>query len=140
MKKFLKLSLMLTLAIFLTACSAGSKKTVCEVSQLGQDLRVVMEADGDKIQKYTLEMEVNSQIFDSNLKSVVEEFDSIAGITVSTNERAGRTTVTIELDYNKLDLESYDLSSLGITGDNLDEFRSLATNVNNLKSAGMTCK
>ena len=139
MKKIFKFcTLLLSVALLLSACGSKEKTKVYTATSNNQEHVLTIYYKGDTVNKNN-----NVSNLDSALETVKKSFlkkPNFDGYTRSAEIKDGKIVLTTETDYNKLDFETY-RGRIHLSGSaTLENERKLSNVENNLKKEGFSEK
>ena len=145
MKKLLTLcTLLLSIVLILPACSGEKTKVYIEKNGKQEHVTTIYYK-GKTVNKVVTNstLTTNAAHLDSTLdgiKSTISQKPNFDGYTRSAEIKDGKVVITTEIDYNKLDFETY-RGRIHLSGSaTLENERKLSNVENNLKKEGSTEK
>lgn len=142
------LCLILAAAFILGGCSKKTETMVCNYTLGSNSAKNTIESEGDNVlsQKITQKRDVsNLGMSEDQLNDAIDkakDLYDIDGVKYSAKLNKNLLTETIEIDFEKADLDELNKASLISvpTGEDKVDYISLKTSKESLESAGYKCK
>lgn len=145
MKKNVMIVFMLITVLLLAACG-GSKTRTFESTEFGIDYNVVFTYSGDKVSRQEFDMTFkyddlgieSKEEAESEIKVLLTEFDGIDGLTAKDSYTDKDATISLDIDFKKLDQEGFENLPGADTGEDISEGVSMEETAKNLEEMGFT--